>query len=80
MNLKLFRGATDIGSLAFAAGYTNSSVDVYLGSIGTSVLDSPATTSATTYKTQFANQTAAASVQVQTLSAQSTIVLLEISA
>jgi hypothetical protein len=43
-------------------------------------LDSPATTSAVTYKTQFANRTAAASVSVQLNAAQSTIIACEISA
>jgi len=43
-------------------------------------LDSPATTSSTTYKTQFRNKNASASVQVQTASELSTIILMEIGA
>ena len=41
-------------------------------------LDSPATTSATTYKTQFKNKNASASVQVQVANELSTIILMEI--
>ena len=80
VNLKLLRGATDIGLIGAAAGYNNSASENIQTSIGASVLDSPATLSATTYKTQFANQTAAASVGVQTLNTLSTIILMEISA
>jgi len=80
VNLKLLRGATDIGLIGAAAGYNNTASENIQTSIGASVLDSPATLSATTYKTQFANQTAAAAVGVQTLSTLSTIILMEISA
>ena len=80
LNLKLFRGATELGLLAAAAGYTNSALENIQNSVNATVLDSPATTSATTYKTQFANQQASASVGVQTLSTLSTIILMEISA
>jgi hypothetical protein len=80
LNLKLLRGATDIGLIGAAAGYTNTALENIGTSIGASVLDSPATVSATTYKTQFANQQASASVGVQTISTLSTIILMEISA
>lgn len=80
VNLKLLRGATDIGLLAAGAGYNNLTQENIQTSVGACVLDSPATTSATIYKTQFANQTAAAAVGVQTLSTLSTIILMEISA
>ena len=78
--LKLFRGATDIGVFAYEIGYTGSSIDNYGNSCSYNLLDSPATTSATTYKTQFAGTVAAASAVVQALSSVSQIVLLEISA
>jgi hypothetical protein len=78
LNLKLFRGATDLGSLALAAGYTNTALENIGTAVGASVLDSPATVSATTYKTQFANQLAAAAVNVQVLGTLSTIILQEI--
>jgi hypothetical protein len=43
-------------------------------------LDSPATTSATIYKTQFKNKQASAAIQVQAASELSTIILMEIGA
>jgi hypothetical protein len=79
-DLKLLRGATDISQFGYAVGYTNSTADNYTGNHPCMFLDSPATTSATTYKTQFKNQAAASGVGVQVGSAQSNIVLLEISA
>jgi hypothetical protein len=63
-NVKLYRGATDLGQIVYAQGYTGSLLEVYT-QVATQYLDSPATTSATTYKTQFANNTAAATVSVQ---------------
>jgi hypothetical protein len=78
LNLKLFRGATE---LAF-----NNSVgaqDVAQALIFSTQfmhIDSPASTSALTYKTTFANFGAAASVTVQFANTRSTIILMEISA
>ena len=81
MNLKLLRGATDIQSFGIDVGYTNSASSLYMGCVSTQFLDSPATTSATTYKTQFANDVAAAAVRVQDASlVESTIILYEVSA
>jgi len=81
INLKLLRGVTDIQRFANSMGFTNSALSLYTGSATTQFLDSPATTSATTYKTQFANDTAAAAVRVQDGSvSESTIILYEISA
>ena len=81
MNLKLLRGATDIQTFGSDVGYTNSATSLYIGCVSTQFLDSPATTSATTYKTQFANDVAAAAVRVQDGSlTESTIILYEVSA
>ena len=84
---RLMRGATSIQSFSVFAGYNGAVAAEYLnvGSQSTIFLDSPATTSATTYKTQFANANGnIASVTVQDNLAgvvnQSTITLLEISA
>ena len=52
----------------------------FIGSISTAYLDSPASTSALTYKTQFANVNAAGTVGVQYNSSTSTITLMEIGA
>jgi hypothetical protein len=79
LNLKLFRGATDIKTLTNALGFTDTLL-TNLFAAHAVVLDSPNTTSATTYKTQFSNFQAAASVTVQTQNIESTITLLEISA
>ena len=76
--IKLFRGATDLGQMIYAIGYTNTTMVNY--TVATfQYLDSPATTSATTYKTQFANITTAAEVIVQSDSqGRSAITLMEI--
>ena len=78
--VRLLRGATSIATLDSGGGYTNSSSDLFFGSIAAAYLDSPATTSATTYKTQFHNNVNAYGVQVQANSSRSTITLMEISA
>jgi hypothetical protein len=80
LNLRLMRGATNLGIFLTAGGYTATATDNIFGGVAINVLDSPATTSATTYKTQMANQFAAANVQTQFGNDLSTIVLLEISA
>jgi hypothetical protein len=79
--LRLFRGATQIvADFAGAAGFTNSALYNQFGSCSIAYLDSPATTSSTTYKTQFKNATNAISVFVQDGSSTSTMTLLEIGA
>jgi hypothetical protein len=73
---KLMRGATDIAEFSLFYGYTNTSLDL-VGNASYNYLDSPATTSATTYKTQFKNNANAASVNVN--QGFSTITLIEVS-
>jgi hypothetical protein len=80
VNIRLLRGATNLTIFAGEYGYTGTALELLLGSASATYMDSPATTSATTYKTQFANRVGAASVQVQTNSGYSTMVLLEIGA
>jgi hypothetical protein len=78
MGLKLFRDATEIAkqtslysTFSSLQGNTN----------GLSILDSPATTSATTYKTQFNSVEAKATVYVQIDNVnRSSIILMEIGA
>jgi hypothetical protein len=77
--IKLLRGATDLIVFADLLSYTDSAL-ANITSASVSYLDSPATTSATTYKTQFKNGTAAALVRVQNQGAHSSITLLEIGA
>jgi hypothetical protein len=80
MYLQLLRNSTSVIVFDGSATYTNSSADNYIGTVSTAYLDSPATTSAITYKTQFRNNVNAASVAVQVNSTTSTITLLEVSA
>jgi hypothetical protein len=79
ITFKLLRGSTIILNPTNVAGNTDTSLQNYF-SISFNYLDSPATTSATTYKTQFANFVAASSVVVQSGNLDSTITLLEIAA
>jgi hypothetical protein len=61
-------------------GYTNTSIDLWFGTTSTTYLDSPATTSALTYKTQLRNNFNGAGVAISGNGSRSTIVLMEISA
>lgn len=80
LKLSMLRGATVIQDVVTVAGFTGTALDLVFGVTGVH-LDSPATTSATTYKTQFCSAFGAASVSVQHGSAgTSTIVLMEVSA
>jgi hypothetical protein len=77
--LQLLRASTSIQEFANFGLFTGSSLD-NRGSFSTVYLDSPNTTSAVTYKTQFRNAVAAASVTVQASGGSSSIILMEISA
>ena len=78
--LKLFRGATDLVTWEVFANWNNTIVLSASATSGLEYLDSPGTTSATTYKTQFNSQDNLASVSVQGGSSVSTITLMEIAA
>ena len=84
LQLRLLRGATVISDFARLAGYTGSAATNFGDGSSLSYLDSPATTSATTSKTQLASQGNNAEVQVQLstggTATMSTITLLEIGA
>jgi len=80
VNLKLLRGSTQIQFAGFVGRTENSSNSNKIGTTMFVVLDEPATTSSTTYKTTFANNTSASNVQVQQGGDMSTITLLEIGA
>jgi hypothetical protein len=81
VQLKLLRGATDILTFAGTVCFTNT-VTRNDAAASCGYLDSPATTSATTYKTQFASRTNVAAVQVQVAGGDdtSTMILIEIGA
>jgi hypothetical protein len=81
LSLQLVRGATVIASAFSTYGaYTNSTQANEVGSIGITYLDSPATTSATTYKTQMRSVTNTDGVYTGQNSARSSITLMEIGA
>lgn len=56
--LKLLRGATDLIEFERNAGQTASTAYNFIGTCATTYLDSPATTSSTTYKVQLRNKVA----------------------
>jgi hypothetical protein len=82
--LRLLRNATAISNFERLAGYNNTSTDNFIGSCSVCYLDSPATTSATTYKTQLAsgNNTSQVYTQIEIGggTTMSTITLMEIAA
>jgi hypothetical protein len=77
--MKLLRDSTDLAIFGNGLLYTATALQ-NRGSAVFNYLDSPATTSSITYKTQFANGDAAAEVQVQTNNSASSITLMEIAA
>jgi len=77
MSIKLVRASTDI-LVSSGIDYTATASDAST-TFAASILDSPATTSATTYKTTF-NSAGVASVTIQAGGSTSTITLLEIGA
>jgi hypothetical protein len=79
LNLWLMRGATDLVKFQNEAAHTNTTVRNDVGGSSCHYLDSPATTSATTYKTQFNSPNNVGTVYVQN-GGSSTIVLMEIGA
>jgi hypothetical protein len=80
-NLRLVRGATALVVFGGAFGYTQSTANVSVAGASVGYLDSPATTSSTTYKIQVVNAGNTGSIRVNwdTL-ANSTITLMEIAA
>jgi len=81
ITIYLKRGSSTISIFANFLGFTQSAMNLYSATASTSYLDSPSTTSATTYKTTFANPDgggASGTVTVQEASAESTITLMEV--
>jgi hypothetical protein len=78
LGVRLVRGVTTISTIEDSGGFTGNATPNYFGGISTGYLDSPATTSATTYKTQFNSFSNVATALVQANSATSTITLMEI--
>ena len=78
VQLRLVRDATTISTIESGAGYTNDASWNRVAGSSVSYLDSPATTSSTTYKIQFASADNIATAYVQLDPAMSTITLMEI--
>jgi len=78
MAMRLYRGATSIAQIMVDGGKDGGTGRNDFGGTNINVLDEPATTSATTYKTQFMSQGNNAQVSVQTGNSLSTIILMEI--
>jgi hypothetical protein len=80
LSLRLLRGGTTIDNFAENAAGTGTAVINRIGGSGMTYLDSPATTSATTYSTRFMSALNNAAVYVQEGNEYSTITLMEIGA
>lgn len=86
VDLNLVRGSTELTQFTGSAAFTNSTAWNDVGSAGITYLDSPATTSSTTYKTQFKTGSAGNTAYVQLYGASvadkatSSITLMEIGA
>jgi hypothetical protein len=76
VNIKIFRDATEI--LLRTRFLENNTAAAAYGAASLQILDSPNTTSAITYKTQFANNNASAAVNVQVGTQDSFITLMEV--
>jgi len=79
LGIKTFRGATQL-SITTDMGFSNTAIYMLGLSYALNYLDSPATTSATTYKTQMASNANTSLVYTQSDNNTSTIVLMEIGA
>jgi hypothetical protein len=83
LQIKVLRGSTQIIYIEDIGGANNTTTPNYFGTVSTNYLDSPATTSATTYKSQFASRANNALVSVGnygSVAVTSTITLMEIAA
>jgi len=79
-NLRLLRGGTPLISFEAEGAYTGTATQNSVGSCSACYVDSPATTSATTYKTQFTSGSNIAVTVVQASGSTSTITLIEVAA
>jgi hypothetical protein len=81
LSIKLQKNSSDLIVLSAASiGYTGTTTNILVGSVSGTYYDSPATTSATTYKVQFANYGATGTVYVSGNNDYSQITLMEIAA
>ena len=78
--ISLLRSSTSISELASQATFTNTAIYNNIGSVSGTFLDSPATTSATTYKLQFKTSASGEFAINEAGGADSMITAMEISA
>jgi hypothetical protein len=78
MQVVLLRNGIQLATFGNAIGYTGTTLDMRFGGIGMCYLDSPATTSTLTYKTQYCSVTNTAQVVLQDNNGLSTLTLMEI--
>lgn len=79
IGLRLLRGASSIAQIGTNIDYTGTTLQHYFGgSSAINYVDSPATTSATTYKTMFNQNAGSGTVTVQINSSVSTMILMEV--
>jgi hypothetical protein len=78
VNLRLLRGATVLTTFGINNALIAVATDLFLGTSSVVYVDSPGTTSAVTYSTQFMNPANIAAAFVQRSSATSTITLIEV--
>lgn len=78
-NLRIVRGATSVLEFGGAFGFTGSTANNVVGGASAEFLDSPSTTSATTYKIQVKNGSSVGDIRVNwDNNSNSTITLMEI--
>jgi hypothetical protein len=83
IKIRLLRGATQILYMEDVGGFSGNSNTNFIGSISCNYLDSPATTSATTYKTQYGSNLNSVNASIGNYNGTApacTITLMEIAA
>jgi hypothetical protein len=78
--INIVRNSTQIIEISKQYGYTGNTNSNSVGSISSSYLDSPATTSSTTYKIQYALNGGNGTMEINASSSTSTLTLMEIAA
>ena len=78
VSIEIQRAGTTILTIANEAGATSTALRTNIGSVSGDFLDTPATTSATIYKTRFKNAINSSAVVTQEYNISSTIVLMEV--
>ena len=76
--IRLFRGASLIQQMEVSATTTGTTADNFVCSVSIAMVDTPATMSTVVYKTTFNSSAGTASVTVQSNTAVSSIVLMEV--